>query len=170
MHRTEVNDQIKEFIKTLSDNKSKDLELRKNLANIAILEEIKLLIQDDKISTPELIAILSSCLLRDMPLLTKEISVDIKLSAREFNKVQAGFSPKSMDDRWFIYYDDHKIYMHRSLSGCCIYTAEILQEKEKYSIQQIIANRDPSEYKETEDNCDRVIFKEVLNSLLADKT
>jgi len=49
------------------------------------------------------------------------LPINKRYSKEEYNKIKQGFIPKVMEDRWFVYFEDNKLYMHRSWTGNCIY-------------------------------------------------
>lgn len=42
-------------------------------------------------------------------------------SSGEFERVKMGLIPREMEDKWFIYYDNHTLNIHRSWAGFHIY-------------------------------------------------
>lgn len=67
---------------------------------------------------------------------------------RHFSEAQLyalskGNIPEDMDDRWFFYREDGKIYAHRSWSGFCIFIIELNPTTD---VHTIIVNRDPEQY------------------------
>ena len=58
--------------------------------------------------------------------------------------LKEGHRPRAMEDHWFAYYEDGKLYIHRSWSGYCLFIVEIDTDS---SIMHITANRDASQYK-----------------------
>ena len=47
----------------------------------------------------------------------------------EIEKLKMGFIPVDMDCKWFLYYEDGKLYFYRSSSGKCYYTVTIDETK-----------------------------------------
>lgn len=43
----------------------------------------------------------------------------------EFAGIQRGLVPKDMDDKWFIFFEDPILYLHRSWTGNLIFTVEL---------------------------------------------
>jgi len=70
------------------------------------------------------------------------------LSEEEKDKLKYGHYPKSMEDRWFSYYEKNKLYIHRSWSGICVYIIDFSNEHEL--IIQKNKNYNPSIPKELE--------------------
>ena len=47
------------------------------------------------------------------------------LSHGEWELLKKGFSPKVMEDKWFVFQEDNIIYFARSWTGYCIFSVEI---------------------------------------------
>jgi hypothetical protein len=45
----------------------------------------------------------------------------------EFTRIRAGLIPVEMEDKWFIYYDEPHLFIHRSWSGQPVYRLAIVQ-------------------------------------------
>lgn len=52
---------------------------------------------------------------------TTELFYQRDFSPREMQKIQLGFIPKVMEDKWFIYFEDNTLNFHRSWTGNKIY-------------------------------------------------
>ncbi len=99
----------------------------------------------------------------DMPEQTEHFTVDIVLTKDEFEKLKNGFIPKEMEDKWFIYFEDNKLYIHRSWTGFCIY---IVSFTDDYKISDVIVNRNPDEYTETNIKRDMIALQMRINALV----
>ena len=42
-------------------------------------------------------------------------------TAEEFEALQAGVIPESMDDKWFVFYEQPQLFLHRSATGLFVY-------------------------------------------------
>lgn len=49
---------------------------------------------------------------------------DLTLTAKEYARLSLGLIPEEMEDKWFIYLEDNKLYCHRSWTGLCTYIVE----------------------------------------------
>lgn len=65
----------------------------------------------------------------------KLVYVDLKLTQEHFEKLQVGFMPRNMDDRWFVYFENDWIYFHRSWTGYEIFKAQIYQDNNGYFVK-----------------------------------
>jgi hypothetical protein len=102
----------------------------------------------------------------DMPPKHQLMQFDMAFSADEMTRIQAGFIPQSTADKWFIYYDNETLFIHRNGTGHCIYKANFKLSDEQYMIQQVIVNRDPLQNAVTNPDFDRDIFPSLLRKLL----
>lgn len=85
-----------------------------------------------------------------------------KLKKDAINRLKHGHIPTEMEDRWFSYFEDNKLYIHRSWSGNCIYivTFNTLTNRHK-----VIVNRDENQYACTDINEDKEELSELLDTL-----
>ncbi|MDJ0727299.1 MAG: hypothetical protein QNJ38_19540 [Prochloraceae cyanobacterium] len=82
----------------------------------------------------------------------------------EFEQITAGLIPECMEDKWFIYYENPWLYLHRSWTGFCIYQVRFETIKEDPIATEAILNRDPSQWKETNDRKDLLLLETLLDS------
>jgi hypothetical protein len=78
---------------------------------------------------------------------------------RELAKLQEGFIPESMDDRWFVFMEDDWVYFHRSWTGSCIYQVRLSGN----TIAEAWVNGDPSAYSSDGDESERTILESLLD-------
>ena len=64
-----------------------------------------------------------------------------------------------MDDRWLCFMEDDWLYIHRSWSDICVYQVRLRDNE----VAEAWVNRDPQQYRETNDATD----SRLLSSLLA---
>lgn len=48
-----------------------------------------------------------------------------KFESDQFSCLKEGFVPKGMDDRWFIYYEEPHLFLHRSWTGLPVYRVKL---------------------------------------------
>lgn len=75
-------------------------------------------------------------------------------SAEDYARIGRGFVPHDGDDRWFIYLEDDWLSIHRSWTGQCIYRVRFAPDGEQYRIAEAWANRDPAQFRRTDDAAD----------------
>ena len=94
------------------------------------------------------------------------LQIDRRFSKQDMEHIQRGFAPKSMDDRWFIFYEGNTLYLHRSWTGHCIFEADFEKNDEEYIITQLRANRDEEQYRSVSDANDIDTFLGLLEIYL----
>ena len=60
-----------------------------------------------------------------MPEKTEEFVLNLTLTEDEIKILQLGHYPKGMEDKWFAYYENGNLYLHRSWSGKCVYIVDL---------------------------------------------
>jgi len=107
--------------------------------------------------------------LKEMPSENDFFDLEWKIKPEECAKVKNGFAAGNMDDKWNIYYDDHKIYFHRSWTGSCIYIAYLTELPDSSGIiTKIQVNRDKTEFKYTNNDENKDLFKGIVQYQLID--
>jgi 8-oxo-dGTP diphosphatase len=106
----------------------------------------------------------------DMPAITATLSVRSRFSPDEMARIMHGFTPRAMEHKWFIYYQDDKLYIHRSWTGYCIYIVSFQHDSEGYYIERVIANRDPEQHTETNNAADAKKLLNVIEEMLLGKS
>lgn len=61
---------------------------------------------------------------------------------RELRKIKLGFEPKRMEQKWFIYFEEGKLYLHRSWTGTCIFIIEFNDN----NFHKVTVNRNIEQY------------------------
>ena len=95
--------------------------------------------------------------------LNAEINLNIKLTNEEFEKLKNGHIPEVMEDHWFLYYENHKFYCHRSWTGICVFVADVLDNGE---INHAIVTRDESKYKSKNIEKDKYLLEYLIYHLI----
>ena len=60
----------------------------------------------------------------DMPEARANLKVERAFSSEEMERIKYGLIPEEMEDKWVIYYEDDRLYLHRSWTGYRIYAVE----------------------------------------------
>ena len=100
----------------------------------------------------------------EMPDKTEHFTIERSFTSHEIQLIKEGHKPKEMEDKWFMYYEDDKLYIHRSWTGFCIYIVSGFD-----GILNVTVNRDPEQYKETDIESDIIQLNILLNSLTKEK-
>lgn len=70
----------------------------------------------------------------DMPKKTISFLINNDLAETEIEKLKEGYIPQEMEDKWFTYFENNKLYLHRSWTGICIYIVEFLDKELKITL------------------------------------
>jgi hypothetical protein len=90
--------------------------------------------------------------LRRMPKSHATIQVSRRFSAREIEKIKLGFRPDNMDEKWFIFYEEDRLYIHRSWTGYCIYVVHFVKQGRDHVACEVEVNRNPKQYGVSDDS------------------
>lgn len=64
------------------------------------------------------------------------LKIDRVFTPAEFERISYGFIPRQMEDKWFIYFEENWLYVHRSWTGDCIFQVKFVQSYDRYLIGQ----------------------------------
>ncbi|PIE86107.1 MAG: hypothetical protein CSA05_02160 [Bacteroidia bacterium] len=105
-----------------------------------------------------------------MPKESISINLNKKVSKTEMKEIEKGLIPLEMEDKWFIFCEQNRIYFHRSWSGDCIYIAEYKEIADnEFEIGKLIINRNPEQYQSNDVESDKELFVFIFERLLLDK-
>ena len=96
----------------------------------------------------------------EMPARHTTYTIKRNISGPEMERLKLGNIPKEMEDKWFWYFEDGKLYAHRSWTGFCIY---ILSFTPDCDVIHVTANRDPEQYRCTDDAEDAKFLNKLLD-------
>jgi 8-oxo-dGTP diphosphatase len=72
-----------------------------------------------------------------MPADTSSVSCKLEFTKSHMNQIKLGIIPEEMEEKWFIYFEESQLYIHRSWSGICLY---IVKFDNNTAIEIIINN------------------------------
>jgi hypothetical protein len=87
-----------------------------------------------------------------------KIAIDLSFDEAQYQKLILGLSAKEMENRWRIYYDSETLFFQRSWTGYTIFEAKIHKEKNRYFINEFLAERNPEKYRNTYDAYDTEVI------------
>ncbi len=94
------------------------------------------------------------------------IRLDIPFSPFDSFLIRRGFRPEQMEEKWFIYFHDGKLWMRRSWTGLIIYEIAFEERGDSLLATSARVNRDPEQYKETDDERDRGMIFYLIRRIL----
>jgi len=89
--------------------------------------------------------------------------LDRIFSTAELIKIEKGFIPSTMEEKWFVYCENNTIYIHRSWTGYCIY---ILDFDDNGKIIKARVNRNQEQYTATDLENDEALVLTILDTIL----
>ena len=98
-----------------------------------------------------------------------KLAFERRFSPDERRRIELGLVPEQMEDKWFIYFEDGWVYLHRSWTGMCIYAVLLRAEGEGSAVEEAWANRDPKEYRVTDAGYDAALLGYLIDRLLLGK-
>lgn len=98
----------------------------------------------------------------EIPAQTEEFVLEKTLTHDDINLIKEGHRPEEMEDKWFMYCENSKLFIHRSWTGYCIYIVTISENGEL----KAIVNRNPEQYKENDIERDRIQLNVLINRLI----
>lgn len=106
---------------------------------------------------------------RAIPDEKKNLAFTRTYSPAEYQRLQMGFIPDEMEDKWFIYMEKDWLYFHRSWTGICIYQVCLKRAKGGYEVIETWVNRDPEQYTNADDQRDIASLNLLIDRFLIGK-
>lgn len=102
------------------------------------------------------------------PMPDRHVSFELDILLDPFDSVLAsrGISPVEMEDRWFIYLEAGLLAFRRSWTGHLVYEVRARWRGDRLHLGRVVANRDPSQYGETDDREDEARLRSLIDVLL----
>ncbi|WEN41952.1 hypothetical protein CKCBHOJB_01534 [Thauera sp. GDN1] len=85
----------------------------------------------------------------------------------EMARIRRGFFPTVMEEKWFLYFTGDRLRMHRSWTGILIYDVGFaFDHKGGAYVTDVVVNREPREYNNTDDDEDVKALEEMIRYYL----
>jgi hypothetical protein len=69
--------------------------------------------------------------------------------------IARGYVAREMEEKWFVHLEDGRLLFRRSWTGHLIYAVEAGWQGDRLRLGAVTVNRDPEQYKNTDDDQDR---------------
>lgn len=97
---------------------------------------------------------------------------DIALTPDQYEALKRGLKPREMDDKWFAFVEDDRLYLHRSWSGFGIYEVQFARDDDLFVPAEVVVTGDPEKFQrsseaETGDHL-RLVIGHILRSQVTD--
>jgi ADP-ribosyl-[dinitrogen reductase] hydrolase len=105
-----------------------------------------------------------------MPGETDRLDFQRIFSSEEFQRMKTGLVPIEMEDKWFIYYENDTLNIHRSWTGFHMYkiTLQPLADN-TYAVTETIVNRNKEQYNQQDNAYDVSLLNFLIDRLLLGK-
>lgn len=104
-----------------------------------------------------------------LPAQHARLSAGWKYSNEEYLQIKQGLIPEVMEDKWFVYFQDDVLYLHRSWTGFCIFQVQFQPCGSGYQVSQVLVSRDAEQYRESSDAEDLALLRYLVDALLLGK-
>lgn len=99
---------------------------------------------------------------------TVEIPYVDRFSPEEFETLKRGLVPGAMEDKWFIYYEDEQLFLHRSWTG--IGTYKVRLKKREDGSAEVLSAHYAAEYREASElDYGVALLSFLIGNLLLDR-
>lgn len=99
----------------------------------------------------------------EMAAQNKMLTREIRYSRDQVEMIRRGFFPTVMEQKWFIYLSGNSLRLHRSWTGSLIYDVALEWLRDGGAlVKQIVVNRDPRTYSNTDDFEDLTLFEKII--------
>ncbi|MCY4036279.1 MAG: hypothetical protein OXF64_02340 [bacterium] len=80
----------------------------------------------------------------------------------EMQAIRRGYVPQVMDEKWFIFVEDDRLYAHRSWTGIGVYEAAFAPVEGGYAIESAVVTGDESAYRRSSDQDESHILEMLV--------
>lgn len=108
----------------------------------------------------------SSWKIRNPPCKREPLGYEHVFNEADAERLQHGLIPQGMEDKWFAYFEDGWLHLHRSWTGSLIYWIKLSSCPGGMHVTESWVNRDPDQYQEDDNAVDRSRLNVVLQRLL----
>lgn len=98
-----------------------------------------------------------------LPTARTSITFDRTYSADEFARIQEGHVPQRMEDKWFAFYEEPWLYLHRSWTGYAVYQVRFESVDGGGRVADVLVSRDSEQYRSTDGAFDALVLAIVLD-------
>lgn len=100
--------------------------------------------------------------IKPFPSRYKAVVIEEIYTKAELERITMGLIPQSMDDKWFIFYEEPWLYLHRSWTGLCIFKVCFEVVDEYAAVTEALVNREPGERFGNMDIAEEKFLLEIL--------
>jgi hypothetical protein len=112
------------------------------------------------------VATRSSWQIRPLPEERATLPFERRFTKDEHARLVLGLVPAQMEDKWFIFFEEGWLYLHRSATGACIYGVHLALDGDESVVKEAWVSRKPDEYTRTDDAYDERLLAFLVDRLL----
>lgn len=87
-----------------------------------------------------------------LPAQRQLLTIDRTYSPEEFSRLREGRVPQVMEDKWFVFYEEPWLHLHRSWTGHCIYQVRFEVTANGARPIEVWVNRDLQQHRGTDEH------------------
>ena len=87
-------------------------------------------------------------------------------SAVEYAAIRRGLVPEEMEDKWFIFWEDDVLYIHRSWTGLGVYRVMFRSRDDGYEVHEAYVSADAQHYRRGPDDYEVRLVNFLIRTLL----
>ena len=148
------------FCKVIEDERGR--EAMSQWTNLNLTQMNNILRGEDPNPPKQEVATAQSWDTLPMPARTSTVKLGIHMSSEDFRSIEMGHIPREMEDHWFMYCDERAIRWYRSWSGICIFEAGYTRSGDTVTLNSLVINRDPEQFKSEDDIADANLFLALM--------
>jgi ADP-ribose pyrophosphatase YjhB (NUDIX family) len=105
-----------------------------------------------------------------MPWRRTKIVLDIPYDDGAMTLIRKGHLPTDMEEKWFAWFDQPVLHLHRSWTGFCIYQVSFVSDGGGWRASSALVNRNSKQYSCTNDDEDRKIISQLIDGLFVQRS
>ena len=98
-----------------------------------------------------------------LPAARASTTLDRTYTAAEFDCIRKGNVPQEMEDKWFAFYEEPWLYLHRSWTGFGIYEVRFEPTQDSACVAEVVVSRDADQYAGKDSTADALLLAVLLD-------
>ena len=80
-----------------------------------------------------------------------------------------GHRSRDMDDKWFAFVEDGRLFLHRSWTGRGIYEAQFAHDEDGWFIAELLVSGDRGHYRRASDTYETLFVEAIVDGVLLER-
>lgn len=103
--------------------------------------------------------------LKPLPAQTSTLPLNLVFDAQQSALLRMGYVPCTMEEKWFHYFADNVMYLHRSWTGICVFKVYFEPHGDGLKTTHVEASRDPEQLGNSDDEHDIELVRAELDNM-----